>query len=176
LPTQERYGLAPLALFDLGCEAGPLHEPPFGTNMAFRRKVFEKYAGFRTDLGPRPGSEIRNEDTEFGQRLLDGGEQLWYQPSAVVYHPTSEKRLQKTYFLRWWYDKARADVRQFGVPTDTKWFIAGVPLYRFRRLAIWTLRWLSAVSARERFGAKLKVWSLLGAIRESYRLSHATNA
>src|SRR5215469_9996100 len=52
-----------LALFNLGDGPGPLDQSPFGTNMAFRRSVFEKYGGFRTDLGPRPGSEIRNEDT-----------------------------------------------------------------------------------------------------------------
>src|SRR5208282_2733880 len=43
LPLQDRYALAPLALFDLGPEAGPLIEPPFGTNMAFQRKAFERY-------------------------------------------------------------------------------------------------------------------------------------
>ena len=88
-----RYSLAPLVVFDLGLEAGPISEPPFGTNMAFRREVFERCGGFRTDLGPRPGSQIRGEDTEFGRRLLDGGEPLRYEPSAVVYHPVPEERL-----------------------------------------------------------------------------------
>ena len=70
LPVQAKNGLAPFAFFDLGPRAGLLTEPPFGTNMAFQKKLFEKYGGFRTDLGPRPGSEIRNEDTEFGERVL----------------------------------------------------------------------------------------------------------
>ena len=63
-----------------------LSQPPFGTNMAFQKKVFEKHGGFRLDLGPRPGSELRNEDTEFGRRLLAAGERLRYEPSATVYH------------------------------------------------------------------------------------------
>jgi len=172
LPVHERYGLAPLAMFDLGPEARPLTEPPFGTNMAFQRGVFARYVGFRTDLGPRPGSEIRNEDTEFGLRLLKAGERLRYEPSALVYHSVSASRLQKRYFLRWWLDKARADVREFGIPADSTWLIAGVPLYLFRRLAMWTIRWMIATDPRRRFGSRLKVWAGIGAIKECYRLSN----
>jgi glycosyltransferase involved in cell wall biosynthesis len=176
LSVEGPYALAPLALFDLGPEAGPLSEPPFGTNMAFRKDMFEKYRGFRTDLGPRPGSEIRNEDTEFGRRLIVAGERLRYEPSAVVYHPVSENRIQKQYFLRWWFDKARADVREFGISSDTKWFIGGVPVYLFRRLAVWTLRWLIAVDPRVRFDCKVKVWGKFGEIVESYHVGRLKDA
>jgi glucosyl-dolichyl phosphate glucuronosyltransferase len=169
LPLQERYALAPLALFDLGPQAGALTEPPFGTNMAFQKKVFEKYDGFRTDLGPRPGSEIRNEDTEFGHRLLAAGERLRYEPSAVVYHPVPDNRLQKKYFLAWWFDKARADILQFGIPSETRWFVAGIPLYLFRRLAVWTVRWMAAVQPSRRFSNKIKAWTVAGQILECYR-------
>jgi GT2 family glycosyltransferase len=136
--------------------------------MAFQRSVFERYGGFRTDLGPRPGSEIRNEDTEFGRRLLDAGERLRYEPSAVVHHSVSENRLKKEYFLRWWFDKARADIREFGLP-KTKWAVAGVPLILFRRLTVWTLRWMAAVDPSVRFSRQLKVWSSAGAIQECHR-------
>ena len=172
LTLRERYALAPLAMFDLGPTPGPLGEPPFGNNMAFQKKMFDKYGGFRTDLGPQPGSEIRGEDTEFGGRLLAAGERLRYEPSAIVYHSVSEHRLQRKYFLTWWFDKARADVRSFGIPPETKWFVAGIPLVLFRRLAIWALRWLTTVKCSPRFSCKLKVWSVTGRIVESYRLRH----
>lgn len=168
-PLHDRYALAPLALFDLGPQAGTLREPPFGTNMAFQKRIFEKYDGFRTDLGPRPGSEIRSEDTEFGHRLLAAGERLRYEPSAVVYHSVSGTRIQKEYLLAWWFDKARADIRQFGIPSGTRWFIAGIPLYLFRRLAAWILRWIIALEPSERFSNKLKTWTVAGQIRECYR-------
>jgi glucosyl-dolichyl phosphate glucuronosyltransferase len=171
IPLQERHGLAPLAVFDLGLEGGPLVEPPFGTNMAFQRKVFEKYDCFRTDLGPHPGSEMRSEDTEFGRRLLSAGERLRYEPSAVVYHPVAEKRLQRKYFLMWRFDKARADVREFGVPHLTKWHVEGIPLYLFRRLAVWFLRWIITLEQSQRFSCKLRVWGIAGGITECYRLS-----
>lgn len=169
LPLQDRYALAPFALFDLGPKAEALTEPPFGTNMAFQKKVFEKYGGFRTDLGPRPCSEIRNEDTEFGHRLLVAGERLRYEPSAVVYHSVSENRIQKKYFLTWWFDKARADIRQYGIPPDTRWFVAGIPLYLFRRLAVWTVRWIVAVEPSRRFSNKIKAWTAAGQILECSR-------
>ena len=171
LRMKERWTLAPLAIFDNGTDPGPLLQPPFGTNMAFRKSVFEKHGGFRTDLGPRPGSEIRNEDTEFGRRLLEAGEKLWYVPSAVVYHAVPKERIEKQYFLTWWLDKGRADTREYGVPTDTPLFLAGIPLYLFRRLAIWTLRWLFAPIPSMRFAAKLKVWRVVGVMSECRRLS-----
>ena len=172
IPVQNRHALAPLALFYPDLAAGPLAEAPFGGNMAFQKWVFEKYGGFRTDLGPQPGGNPqKSEDTEFGHRLLTAGEQLRYEPSAVVYHGVPENRVQKKYFLAWWLDKSRADIRAFGIPTDTKLFVAGVPLYFFRRLAVWTLRWMVAARPASRFSCKLKVWMILGDIAECYRLS-----
>jgi glycosyltransferase involved in cell wall biosynthesis len=165
LSLEGRYALAPLAMFDYGPDACELTEAPFGTNMAFQKTVFEKYGGFRTDLGPRPGSEIRSEDTEFGRRLLAAGERLHYEPSAVVYHSVARNRLDKKYFLRWWFDKARADTRAFGVEPG-RWYVGRVPLYLFRRLAVWTLRWMVAVNPSRRFSCKVKMWTVAGIISE----------
>jgi glucosyl-dolichyl phosphate glucuronosyltransferase len=167
-----RYALAPLALFDVGEEPGQLAEPPFGTNMAFRKEMFEKHGSFRTDLGPRPGSEIRNEDTEFGARLLAEGERIRYEPSAVVYHAVSEDRVQKKYYLDWWFDKGRADIRQFGISPNA-WCVFGIPLYLFRRLSVWTLRWMVTLNLPRRFHSKLAVWTKAGEIVECYRRSPA---
>jgi glucosyl-dolichyl phosphate glucuronosyltransferase len=171
LPVHAKNGLAPFAFFDLGPQPGALTEPPFGTNMAFQRKLFKKYGGFRTDLGPRPGNEIRNEDTEFGERVLAAGEQLRYEPLAVVYHSIPIERMKKSYFLEWWFDKGRAEIRQCGLPRDTQWFIAGVPLYLFRRLATWTVRWILAIGPSRRFSNKVNMWLTAGRIRECYRHS-----
>jgi len=170
LSREGRYATAPLAAFDLGHEAGELTEPPFGTNMAFRKSLFEKYGGFRTDLGPCPGSLIRGEDTEFGRRLMLAGERLRYEPSAVVYHPVPKERIQKQYFQTWWFDKGRADIREFGIRLNTKYYFRGIPLYLFRNLAVATLRWMVAVGP-VRFSCKLQVWSKLGEIVECHRHS-----
>lgn len=173
LSLASRYALAPLAIFDRGSEAGQLLEAPFGNNSAYRKAMFEKYGGFRTDLGPRAGSKDpqKSEDSEFGNRLLAEGEKFRYEATAVLYHSVPQNRIQKNYFQDWWYDKARADVQAFGVPHDTRWFLAGIPLNLFRRLGVWTLRWMFSFESGKRFENKLKVWNIAGSIFESCRVS-----
>jgi glycosyltransferase involved in cell wall biosynthesis len=161
--------LAPLVSFNAGEQGGKLHEPPFGTNMAFRKKTFEKYGDFRTDMGPRPDSAIRGEDTEFGRRVLNGGEQLYYEPAAVVYHPVTPDRLTKRYFLRWWFDKGRAQVLEF--PEHDAHMLAGIPLYLFKRLLADAFRWTVAFEPSRRFDYKRQVWGQVGEITERCRLA-----
>ena len=178
LSLHYKYALAPLAFFDLGTECCELHESPFGTNMAFRREAFEKIGGFRVDLGPCPGSEIRGEDTEFGCRALSSGMRLWYEPSAVVYHSLPEERLKKEYFLAWWHDKGRSHVRQNGIPSNRKWSFAGAPIHLFRQLCTSSLRWMWTFERAKRFSHKLMAWCVLGMIKEHRHLSlvkHSAN-
>jgi len=169
LSLKYRHWLGTLALFDLGTQPGNLTEPPFGTNMAYRREVFERYDAFRLDLGPRPDSEIRGEDTEFGARILAAGLRLRYEPAAVVHHPVPEHRLQKKYFLAWWFDKGRSDLREFGVPPNTSYFVAGIPLLLLRRSVTWALRWMFAVSPARRFFCNSRLRWLAGQIVETRR-------
>ena len=80
-------GGALCAQFDMGDAARQItEEPPYGANMAFRKEMFEKYGGFRTDLGRCGDSLIGNEDTEFGRRLMaaanDCATSLW--PSSTT--------------------------------------------------------------------------------------------
>jgi glycosyltransferase involved in cell wall biosynthesis len=171
LRLDERYALAPLALFDRDSDSCELNEAPFGNNMAYRKVMFEKHGNFRIDLGPspeRPGPQ-KSEDSEFGCRLLAAGERLKYEPSAVIYHAVEENRVRQSYFLSWWFDKQRADIRAFGTPPNVKWFVEGIPLYLFRRIAVWTLRWIMSVNRARRFSNKCKVWGLAGEIVECYQ-------
>jgi GT2 family glycosyltransferase len=165
------YG--PLGIFDYGDETRELTEPPFGNNMAYRKELFLKYGYFRTELGPRPGSEIRSEDTEFGERLLSAGERIRYEPSAVLFHTVPANRIQKSYLLAWWFAKARANVREFGIRNDTKWIVAGIPVYLFRRLGMWTFRWFFSVGSSRRFFNKRQVWGVAGEITEYFFQSGA---
>jgi len=169
-PASGRYALPPLALFDFGAEASELKKSPFGNNMAFHKSMFEKHGGFRTDLGPRFGSKgpQKSEDSEFGMRLLARGERFRYEPSAIVYHSVPKNRARKSYFLAWWFDKVRADIRVEGLPGSTKWFVCGVPLYLFRRLLFWTLKWIFTFKPSDRFECKLKAWAKVGQITECY--------
>jgi glucosyl-dolichyl phosphate glucuronosyltransferase len=173
----------PLVIFDLGQEAGELPYTPCGTNMAFRKEVFIKYGGFRTDLGPQPdgfrtdlgpqpGNEIQCcEDSEFGQRLVAAGERLRYEPSAVIYHPVPENRLKKDYFLAWWFDYGRGSVRLYRDGPA----IWGIPRNYLRLLRMTTqllgrtLGWIVALKPYRRFYYKVQVLETAGAITEGYQ-------
>jgi len=179
LSVEGRYAMPTLVFFDRGLEARPLVEPPYGTNMAFRKQMFEKYGGFRIDLGPRPGSEIRNEDTEFGRRLLAAGERFRYEPSAIVYHPTPEHRIRKDYFLKWWFDFGRASVREWGRGPS----VLGIPRPYLNILKLGTIamaremgRWLLSLNPQRRFYYKCWVWMTAGQIKEYSRLLGTTSS
>ena len=146
--------------FDQGEIAKGLTQSPYGPNMAFRREMFKKYGGFRTDLGPSPNREVPRlfEDTEFGSRLLAAGEKLRYEPSAVIYVEIPEERIQKTYFLDRCFDWGRAEARLFGKPR----------VHTLCSLAAWVVRWTMAVEPRKRYHRKLVVWEKLGGIAELY--------
>lgn len=153
------YARHPFPGFEQGDQAKELIGPPFGTNMAFRKKMFEEYGGFRTDLGPNPGNEIRAEDIEFGRRLIAAGERLRYEPLAVVYHPVPDGRIDKKFFLKWRFDFGRGDVRESSVR----------PVRLFCSLVAWTLRWMVAFEPRMRFFRKLVVWEKAGAVVEFHK-------
>lgn len=160
-----------LALFDRGSAPYQLADPPYGTNMAFRREMFEKYGLFRTDLGPSPGSEIRGEDTEFCLRLMKAGEKLLYEPSAVVYHEIPENRLRKQYFLTWYFDYGRAFIRMKGrrrnlgvIPRP----VISMANHLLLMLPKKILRWMLTFEAKKRFYAKTQVWMTVGETAEIY--------
>jgi glucosyl-dolichyl phosphate glucuronosyltransferase len=171
LPIERPHALAPFVEFDLGSEPGPLNRPPFGANMAFRKEVFEKYGGFRTDLGRCADKLLSNEDTEFGHRLLAAGERLRYEPSAIAHHPVPEERVRKLYLLSWWFGKGRADIAEFGIPAGTRWFLFRIPLVLIRRTVRWTLQSMISTNPSSRFYCQLAVWNLAGQIVECYRAS-----
>jgi glucosyl-dolichyl phosphate glucuronosyltransferase len=160
------------AQFDLGDEPGQLDKAPYGVNMAYRKTMFEKYGGFRTDLGPRPGSEIRNEDTEFGNRLLAAGERLRYEPSAIVYHPAPKNRIRREFFLKWYFDYGRAGILEVGRRPDVwgiqrrYWSIAKIAVVL---LTVRMMRWFLSLDPSKRFFHKCFVWATVGQMVEIYR-------
>jgi glycosyltransferase involved in cell wall biosynthesis len=165
------------AYFNLGDEPCELEEPPYGTNMAFRKPMFEKYGAFRTDLDRCGHDTMSNGDTEFGRRLMKAGERLRYEPSAVVWHPVPEARITKEYFLKWWFDYGRGIVREWG----RKPAVLGIPRPYFNILRLGTVviaqkiaRWALSLNPQQRFYNKCRVWLTAGQIREYYRLARGT--
>lgn len=169
LSLDDPHTMGPFVAFDAGTEAGVLNCAPYGANMAFRREKFETYGGFRTDLGPRPGSEIRGEDIEFANRLLAAGERLRYEPQAIVFHPVPESRMRKAFVLKWWFWFGYGEVMQLSPPSGARWMLHGVPIYLFRRLVRWVLQWMITFNPPRRFSCIRYAWYLAGIIRACYQ-------
>ncbi len=145
-------------LGDASCE---FTNPPYGANMAFRKEMFDKYGYFRTDLGPRPDSEMRSEDTEFGRRLMSGGERLCYVPSAIVYHEIHDYRVRKEFFLAWWFEFGRGSVRAAGSGLGV-WKIFKI----LGRASLTTVQWVLTFDSQNRFYRKCRIWYEAGKIIE----------
>jgi len=161
--------LSILAHFDLGAEPLVMNQPPIGNNMAFRKSTFAKYGGFRTDLGPSPGNELRHEDTEFGWRVMKGGDQILYVPSAVVRHAVEERRLGQDYFLAYHFDYGRALVRNRGYRKPIGiiprvWISFFERLFRMLPKKLWW--WFREPDPRKKFFNKCAVWATAGEIAE----------
>jgi glucosyl-dolichyl phosphate glucuronosyltransferase len=160
--------------FDLGNQPVELDidHPLCGANMAFRKTVFEKYGGFRVDLGPSPDRNVpsANEDTEFARRLIKAGESLRYEPLAVVYHGVLPARINKHFFLSRWFDLGRASI----VEQDDHPDVLGIPwdylsvMQRCVQISAMGVRWVFARRANTRFFWRCMIWKQAGMMSELY--------
>jgi glycosyltransferase involved in cell wall biosynthesis len=158
LSIQGRFARHCFPGFDHGPEAKELVWPPSGANVAYRKSLFAKFGGFRTDLGPSSTGDVPRlaEDTEFGRRLILAGKHLGYEPSATVFHPVPAAQLNREYFLAWWFDKGRAFARYSRISRASLTFNLGAR----------TLRWILSVNPAVRFSRKLVVWEQAGSLAE----------
>jgi GT2 family glycosyltransferase len=66
-----------------------------GTNISFKREVFEKAGLFDTRLGP--GASGSSEDTEYSRRVRENGFKIGYAPKAIIYHELNPERYGSSY-------------------------------------------------------------------------------
>lgn len=153
--------------FDKGHTRKLLPVPPWGPNMAYRLTVFQQVGDFNTELGPVGKTHRLGVDVEFGQRVLDRGLRIDYVPSAVVYHPVYPEQVTKRYFLHWYYERGKFELK-VGAPSGSR--ILGVPRHFIRMLiknsAAWMLNW-----GPSRFYYKLESTHMWGKIVEAFRES-----
>jgi glucosyl-dolichyl phosphate glucuronosyltransferase len=167
----EMEGQQAIVNFELGDESKEIRFAPMGANSAFRKQVFTRHGLFRLDLGVS-GSQhtITCDDTEFGERLIRGGEKIMYSPSAIIYHPVDPQRATKEYFLSWYYYNGRSLTRTAGLP-DEGVFYFGVPRWLYRELLSNAARWIFCLDGTRRFHHRLTTYRSVGNMMESHRLS-----
>ncbi|MBT0653032.1 glycosyltransferase [Geomobilimonas luticola] len=72
-----------------------------GSNMAFPRRVLERFDGFSSQYGIVDGKLRMGEDTEFFYRIYDEEPHFWYDPAILVYHWTPRHNCTLSYrFIR----------------------------------------------------------------------------
>jgi GT2 family glycosyltransferase len=74
-----------------------------GTNMSFKREVYEAVGTFDTRLGP--GQSGFSEDTEYSRRIKRAGFKIGYCPGAIVFHELNPARYGRGYNRRVAYRK-----------------------------------------------------------------------
>ena len=150
---------------------------PLGANLFIRRKAFEEFGEFNTELGPkglRSETQGYMEDSELCFRLMRAGEQCLYIPAALVYHPVPAERLKKSYFLRWYFGSGKALVRMEGMCNNSV-KLMGVPRYLFRSLAEHAIQWWLAFDPKRRFFKKLQTYHVLGQIAQCFLNTRKSN-
>lgn len=90
----------------LNLELGTIRNVP-GCNMAFRREVFDKVGGFRSEMGglretPRGGEEA-NLCLRIKHEMPDA--LVLYQPNALIHHKVPHRRLRLKYIARRSYNE-----------------------------------------------------------------------
>lgn len=73
-----------------------------GMNMVFRREVFDRVGGFRTDLGMTGTVLAYGEETELQIRIggLCGESAIWYEPDLLVYHLVRPEKMTWRWIIR----------------------------------------------------------------------------
>ena len=104
----------PVSRYDFGEEPreitldGPV-QPPFGANMAVRRRPALSLGGFRTELGWGERM-LPGEETDLFRRMLAAEGRVLYAPAATVEHRIEPTRVTYGYYARWWRGEGRASV------------------------------------------------------------------
>ncbi len=72
----------------------------FSANVGFRRHAFDRFGGFREDLGNVGGNPMSGEDTELFARIIARGGSVGFAPRAIVNHLIPPERMTRAYLLR----------------------------------------------------------------------------
>lgn len=103
-----------------------------GSNMTFRRDIFLRYNGFDTSLGRKGKDLAGSEEVEFFFRLKDGGEEMWYISSAIVYHQIPEERTRLDFIKRQSIGTGKSQKQGALIKSSRTLFIA-----RLKEIAKW---------------------------------------
>ncbi|NIM15261.1 MAG: glycosyltransferase [Candidatus Aminicenantes bacterium] len=82
-----------------------------GVNMAYRKKVLEKFSGFQTELGLKGRNLMSMSEIFMEDRLAANGYKVYYDPKILVKHYIPRSRLTKKWFIRRYYWQGISEAR-----------------------------------------------------------------
>lgn len=142
---------------DYGPEVVTVTSPPwlYGTNVAFRKNLFQEIGLFRLDLDRKGDSLMGGGDTEFFQRAHSRGHRLLYLPSLVVRHLVPPFRLTRAFFrerlfFSGYTRAALGSEGKAGIALHCLLFTAGIPLCALGAVALGAVGLPRAAFAQER--------------------------
>jgi len=131
---------------------------PAGANLVARIALFDRVGGFSE-------THFRHMDFEFGQRCLQRGEAVAYEPALCVAAPIDPAMLTQRYFRRW---SLKAGISPWQEVPPGERHIAWVQPWLYRQLAQDALAWLVAPllcePLPERFARELRIWRIWGTL------------
>lgn len=91
-----------LGYFNLGDVSKPFPKKyyPRGSNMSFRKELFDKYGFFNTNLGRKGGNLVGSEEKELFERFSKQNIGIHYIHNAIVYHCVPESRTTKDFIKK----------------------------------------------------------------------------
>jgi glycosyltransferase involved in cell wall biosynthesis len=81
----------------------PKHSYPGGGNAAYRKSVFDKIGNFNVNLGRKGKNLIGAEEKDIFDKMTKQNMQIYYLPTAILYHIISENKLSLDYFNKLTY-------------------------------------------------------------------------
>jgi GT2 family glycosyltransferase len=93
-------------------EEGPVRNT-FGSNITFRREVFESLGGFGGMMGRQGDTQMQAGETELCVRMHEEtGKRVWYDPDAIVEHKIPDERTELSWLIRraWGQGRSKAQM------------------------------------------------------------------
>jgi len=148
--------------------AGP--PPPFGANMAMKRRVFDRVGLFDTNRGRKGAVLASGEDGEMFERVLAAGFTTVFLGRSRVHHKVESFRLTKRYFRRWRFETSRNIAQSVGLTGERR--LLNIPWYVFPQVlrAVARMMWGHITQPRdEAFNREIVVFHFLGLMQGLYR-------
>jgi len=149
---------------EITAQDGPI---PGGGNLVLRRNVFHVTGQFSTALGPQGHDLGGGEDSEFVLRAMSRGARCQYSPEILQHHYVDTERLKLGYLLRKSYQRSRSISRIHGN--------GNVPLYMWRKLAVYGLHSVFSISWAKRRFFWIRTAAAMGEVQGSRESGHRGN-